>query len=66
MELVFVRHGESEANVVLSAVKKGDTRGYTDEFRNKPNSEMELSPRGVEQAITAGKWVRTNIHGGVF
>jgi broad specificity phosphatase PhoE len=65
-ELVFVRHGESEANVVLQAAKKGDHSGYTDEFRNKPNSEMELSKRGVEQAIIAGEWIRNNINGGYF
>jgi broad specificity phosphatase PhoE len=64
-ELVFVRHGESEANIVYQIAKE---RGgsYSEEFRKKPNSEMELSPRGVEQALAAGRWIKENINGGVF
>ncbi len=65
LELVFVRHGESEANVAYVANKERGV-GYAAEFRRKPNSEMELTPRGIEQAIAAGIWIRENIHGGIF
>lgn len=64
--LVFVRHGESEANIVQIADKKGDSSGYTEEFRNVPNSQKALTPRGVEQAEAAGAWIRENIQGGIF
>lgn len=64
-ELVFVRHGESEANVMYQIAKERGGR-FPEQFRNKSNSEMELSPLGVEQAIEAGKWIRENINGGVF
>jgi len=64
-ELVFVRHGESEANIVYQTAKERGG-GYSEEFRKKPNSEMELTQRGIEQAMAAGKWIRKNINGGVF
>jgi len=64
-ELVFVRHGESEANVFYQAAKERHI-GHSEEFRNKPNSEMELTPPGVEQAIAAGEWIKKNINGGYF
>lgn len=65
LELVFVRHGESEANVAYIANKERGA-GYSQEFRNKPNHEMELTPRGVEQAMAAGNWIKQNIHNGIF
>lgn len=65
LELVFVRHGESEANVAYSANKERGV-GYSPEFRKKPNHEMELTDLGVSQAVAAGNWIRENIHGGIF
>lgn len=59
--LVFVRHGESEGNVVQQADKKGDSSLYTDKFRKIPGRKWPLTELGVEQAQSAGKWIRTNI-----
>ena len=35
LELVFVRHGESEGNVAVKAAERGDTSYFTPEFRKK-------------------------------
>lgn len=66
LTLVFVRHGESEANLVQIADKTGDQSGYTDDFRNKPNSLMKLTPRGIEQVKIAGGWIKNHIQNGEF
>lgn len=66
LELVFVRHGESVGNIATQAAKLGDSSLFTDEFKSFHSSTWDLTPRGEEQAIAAGEWVRANIHGGVF
>lgn len=66
LELIFVRHGESEGNVAADAMEKGDLRYYTPEFKNRHNSTYDLTPKGVRQAKVAGKWIKKNINGGVF
>lgn len=64
--LVFVRHGQSAANLVQIANKSGDNSGYTDTFRNTPNSEIPLTETGIEQAQAAGRWLRENVNAGIF
>lgn len=66
LEIVFVRHGESVGNVATKAAKLGDTSFFTTEFMNTHSSEWELTPKGIDQAIAAGAWIRNNIHGGKF
>ena len=66
MRLVFVRHGESRANIVQTQERLGDISGYTEEFRSRANADVELSERGVEQAKAAGIWIRENINNGYF
>ena len=66
LTLVFVRHGYSYANKVQEAAKKGDFSGYTEKFRKIGNSEMPLIEEGIEQAKTAGLWIKENIQGGIF
>ncbi len=66
LELVFVRHGESEGNVADEASKLGDHRYFTEEFRSRHSSTWNLTPKGEEQAKKAGEWLRKNINGGVF
>ncbi len=66
IELVFVRHGESEGNVAVKASERGDPTYFTDEFREKHSSTWNLTPKGEEQARIAGEWIRKNIHDGNF
>ncbi|MFZ2202350.1 MAG: histidine phosphatase family protein [Microgenomates group bacterium] len=66
LELVFVRHGESEGNVAVKAAKKGDASYFTPEFRKRHSSTWDLTTKGIKQAKAAGKWIRENINGGIF
>ena len=63
LDLIMVRHGESEGNVALNAAKKGDHSFYTDEFVNKPDIKWSLSPKGVNQAKVAGAWLQEQLEG---
>ncbi len=66
LELVFVRHGESEGNVAVKAAEAGDTSHFTDEFRSRHSSTWNLTPKGEEQAQAAGEWIKKNINHGDF
>ena len=61
INLVLVRHGESEGNVAVEHSKKGDSSLFTDVFKQRHSSEWRLSDTGVKQAICAGKWIKKNI-----
>src|SRR5688572_6198328 len=60
IDLVLVRHGESEGNVLKKRAEKGDSTGFTDEFRARHSSKFRLSDRGIEQAKAAGAWLKAN------
>jgi len=66
LELVFVRHGESEGNVAANAAEQGDNSYYTEEFKSRHSSSWNLTDKGIEQAKTAGAWIRENINQGLF
>ena len=60
--LVLVRHGFSEPNFARGAAKKGDTSYITEEYRDRPNSQMRLHPTGAEvQAPAAGLWIQEHV-----
>lgn len=58
-DLVLVRHGESEGNVVTGAAKDGDLSGYTETFMATPGSQWRLTERGRTQAATIGAWLNS-------
>jgi len=55
-----VRHGESEANKAHKADRGGDPSLFTDEFRERHDSDMRLTSNGVEQAQAAGAWMMSD------
>ena len=62
MDLVLVRHGESEGNVAVKASKKmGDNRHYTPEFLERHSSLWRLSDKGIRDATAAGVWLRSEM-----
>ena len=63
IDLVLVRHGESEGNVATRFSKNGDNRYFTPEFLARHSSSFRLSPEGRRQAAAAGAWIRTNLYG---
>jgi NAD+ kinase len=58
VDLVIVRHGESEGNVANRRSRKGDHSAFTADFLSRHSSSWKLTPKGVEQAIAAGNWIR--------
>jgi broad specificity phosphatase PhoE len=61
IDLVLVRHGESEGNLARSRSKKQDNSDYTPEFRSRHSSLYRLTDKGREQAKVAGEWIKANI-----
>ena len=57
--LLFVRHGQSEANILQTAAKKGDESLYTDSTYTVPDRSWRLSPVGVRQASTIGRYIQS-------
>lgn len=62
-DLVFVRHGESEANIAQHADKSGRLHPLHDEIYGRPDWEQRLSTRGIEQAKLAKAWVDAHLGG---
>jgi len=61
LELVLVRHGQSEGNEAVARSFMGDESAYTPEFRKKHSSTYRLTSKGIEQAKIAGEWIKKNI-----
>lgn len=61
INLVLVRHGESEGNVANKLSRAGDHSAFSEEFKKRHSSFWRLSERGRQQAIAAGEWIRENI-----
>lgn len=61
LNLVLVRHGQSEGNVAVKRSRHGDDRDFTPDFRQRPSRLWRLTDQGREQARVAGEWVRENL-----
>ena len=55
-DLVFVRHGQSEANIAQQEDKAGRLHAKHVEIYDRPDWEQRLSSLGVEQAKQAKSW----------
>lgn len=58
IDLVLVRHGQSEGNAAKRRAERGDPGAYTPEFRERHSSSFRLTDLGRSQAIKAGMWIR--------
>lgn len=56
IDLVFVRHGQSEGNAAKRLSEKGDNTGYN-LLKDRHTRSYRLSERGREQATAVGKWL---------
>jgi len=61
IDLILVRHGQSEGNVAHKASRRGDNTFFTPTFREKHSRSFRLTDRGVEQAEAAGRWLQANV-----
>ena len=60
LNLVLVRHGESEGNDANRRSRKGDHGAFTPDFRTRHSSTWRLTDRGITQAQAAGTWLKAN------
>lgn len=61
VDLVLVRHGQTEGNLARERSKQGDKSLWTPEFRQRPGRLWRLTDLGIEQAQAAGRWIRENL-----
>jgi NAD+ kinase len=61
IDLVLLRHGESEGNVASHKSKKGDNSDFTPEFLSRHNSSWRLTDKGIGQIQTSGEWIKNHI-----
>ena len=62
IDLILVRHGQSEGNVAHRASERGDNKFFTPAFRERHSRTFRLTDKGIGQAQAAGAWIRENIH----
>ncbi|MEK7138716.1 MAG: phosphoglycerate mutase family protein, partial [Patescibacteria group bacterium] len=61
VDIVLLRHGQSEGNKAHRASEEGDNRFFTPEFRDKHSRNFRLTDLGIRQAKTAGEWLKQNV-----
>ena len=63
-DIVFVRHGQSEANIIQRFDKTGDIRHTHEQaIHSRPDWQQRLSQMGIEQAKIAKDWIDANLGG---
>lgn len=63
IDLILVRHGESEGNAANKRDRAGDSSLMSSKHLTRHNSEWRLTDAGRKQAKAAGEWIRKNIPG---
>jgi NAD+ kinase len=63
IDLVLVRHGESEGNRAFALAAEGDLRYFSvgSPFLERHGSRWRLTARGREQARAAGAWIKQHL-----
>ena len=61
IDLIFVRHGQSEGNLATRMNERGDNSFFTPEFKERHSRSFRLTDKGITQAKAAGEWLRKNI-----
>ena len=62
-DLIFVRHGQSEANIIQRAGKIGESHPMEPEINDRPDWRQRLSQKGIEQATLASEWLVKHMGG---
>ncbi len=61
IDIILVRHGQSEGNIANKASRKGDNAFFTPEFRDRHSRTFRLTDKGIRQAKAAGRWLLKNV-----
>lgn len=62
-DIVLVRHGQSEANIIQKADKQSIAHPEASVINDRPDWRQRLSPKGVQQAEIARQWLEENLGG---
>ena len=60
IDVVLVRHGNSEGNAANKRSRQGDDSAFTEDFLMRHSSSWRLTDKGKAQAEAAGAWIREN------
>lgn len=60
-DLVLVRHGQSEANIIQKADRAETPHPAAGDINDRPDWQQRLSPLGIEQARLAKRWIDANL-----
>ena len=63
-DLIFIRHGESEANVIQDLERKGEIHDLHREISSRADWEQRLTKLGTIQAESVGAWL-DDVMGGI-
>lgn len=66
IDLIIVRHGESEGNIAIGKAVRGDESLFTEDFRKRHTSSYRLTDKGISQAKSAGSWLKKNFKPTIF
>ena len=58
LDLILIRHGESEGNVAGALARQGDESRFTEEYATTPGREWQLTETGQKQAQIVGRYLR--------
>lgn len=58
LDIILVRHGQSEGNAAKRRSEAGDHSAFSEEFRKRHTASFRLTDLGKEQARLAGQWIR--------
>ncbi len=62
IDLVLVRHGQSEGNKAKRRSEKGDHSAFTPEFLDRHTSSFRLTALGRDQAVAAGTYLKSEFY----
>jgi len=60
LDIILVRHGQSEGNVAVERSRAGDNSDFTAEFMNRHSAHLRLTEKGKLQAEASGRWLKEN------
>lgn len=62
-DIIFVRHGQSEANIIQKLSRNGGAHAREEAINDRPDWQQRLSRKGIEQAKIAKLWIDEHLGG---
>ncbi|MEK7628616.1 MAG: histidine phosphatase family protein [Patescibacteria group bacterium] len=61
IDIVAMRHGESEINLAARRSRHADDSDFTPEFLRRQDAQFRLTDKGVEQVRVASTWIQKHL-----